>query len=159
MRFLDRVHVCQYAFVHREVLIRIRIHPPGAVVSGGGYRPDMTISPNSRENVWVLEATIWAARAAEPHWQEQLNTLGSVAAYDPKTQTWRARLGALDLAGLEMLQILLDAAGTHGTEVRLVPVAVPPQWNGPVFTADSELAAVLEAKADEGRALGQLHLV
>ncbi|MGA5506973.1 hypothetical protein [Streptomyces umbrinus] len=50
----------------------------------------MTISPNSRESVWVLEATIWAARAAEPHWQEQLNTLRSVAAYAPETQTWRA---------------------------------------------------------------------
>ncbi|QQM46359.1 hypothetical protein [Streptomyces liliifuscus] len=87
----------------------------------------------ARENVWVLEATIWAARAAEPHWQEQLNTLRSVAAYDLETQTWRTRLGALDRAGLEMLQILLDAAGRHGTEVRLVPVVVPPQWNGPVF--------------------------
>ncbi|MFI6341065.1 hypothetical protein [Streptomyces sp. NPDC050535] len=118
----------------------------------------MTSSPNSRENAWVLEATIWTARAADTHWQEQLNTIRPVAAYDPETQTWRARLGALDLPGLEMLQILFDAARTHGTEVRLAPVAVPPQWTGPVFTADSELAALLDAQADQGRAIGQLHL-
>lgn len=158
MRFSDRVHVWQYAFVHGGVLRRLRIHPTGGIVSGGDYRQDMISSPNSRDNAWVLEATIQTAPAAGPQWQEQLDRLRPIATYKPETQTWHARLGALDLAGMQILQSLFDAARSHGTEVHLAPVAVPPQWNGPVFTTDSELAALLEDLADQGRALGQVHL-
>ncbi|MCX4706977.1 hypothetical protein OG252_00275 [Streptomyces sp. NBC_01352] len=118
----------------------------------------MTSSPNSRDSAWLLEATIKAAPAAESQWQEQLDRLRPIAQYDDKTQTWHARLGALDLAGLQRLQALFDAARIHGTEVRLAPVAVPAYWAGPVFTRDPELAALLEEQADRGRALGQLHL-
>ncbi|MEV0936404.1 hypothetical protein ACIBMX_46905 [Streptomyces phaeochromogenes] len=42
--------------------------------------------------------------------------------------------------------------------MRLVLVAVPAYWDGPVSTRDPELAALLEAQADQGRPLGQLHL-
>ncbi|MFJ9589688.1 hypothetical protein [Streptomyces acidicola] len=118
----------------------------------------MTSSPNSRDNAWVLEATIRTAPAADPQWQEQLVRLRSVASYDPKTQTWHARLGALDLAGMQMLQTLFDAAYAHGTEVFLTPVVVPAYWDGPVFMRGPDVAALLEAQADRGRPLGQLPL-
>ncbi|MET9759950.1 hypothetical protein ABZ016_12955 [Streptomyces sp. NPDC006372] len=118
----------------------------------------MTSSPNSPIRSWVLEATIRTAPAADPQWQEQLDRLRQIASYDPKTQTWHARLGALDLAGMQMLQTLFDSARVHGTEVRLTPVAVPAYWDGPTFTRGPDVAAVLEAQADRGRPLGQLPL-
>lgn len=118
----------------------------------------MTPSPNSRDSAWVLKATIRTAPAADPHWQEQLDRLRPIATYDRETQTWHARLGALDLAGVQVLQTLFDAAHIHGTEVRLAPVAVPAYWNGPIFTRDSEVASLVEAQADRGRPLGQLPL-
>jgi hypothetical protein len=37
---------------------------------------------------------------------------------DGDASVWHALLGALDLAGLQMLQTLFDATRTHGTEVR-----------------------------------------
>ncbi|GGJ63171.1 hypothetical protein [Streptomyces brasiliensis] len=77
----------------------------------------MTSSPNSRDSAWVLEATIRTAPVAEPQWQEQLNGLHTIASYDPQTQTWHARLGALNLAGVQMLQALFEAARVHGTDV------------------------------------------
>ncbi|QIY68926.1 hypothetical protein HEP84_06645 [Streptomyces sp. RLB1-33] len=43
-----------------------------------------------------------------------------------------ARLGALDLTGVTMLQALFDTARAHGAEVRLTPVVVPAYWGGPV---------------------------
>ncbi|MGP4088623.1 hypothetical protein [Streptomyces sp. KR55] len=118
----------------------------------------MTSSPNSRDSTWVLEATIRTAPTADPQWQEQLGRLRPVASYDPETQTWHARLGALDLAGVQMLQALFDAARVHGTEVRLTPVAAPAYWDGPAFTRGPDVAALLEAQADRGRPLGQLPL-
>ncbi|WP_426570289.1 hypothetical protein [Streptomyces canus] len=105
-----------------------------------------------------MEATIRTAPAADPQWQEQLDRLRTIASYDPQTQTWHARLGALDLAGTQMLQTLFDAARVHGTEVRLAPVAVPAHWDGPVFMRGPDVAAFLEAQADRGRPLGQLPL-
>ncbi|MEU3620190.1 hypothetical protein ABZ725_49155 [Streptomyces sp. NPDC006872] len=118
----------------------------------------MTSSPNSRDSAWVLEATIRTARAADPQWQEQLDRLRPIASYDPETQTWCARLGALDLASLQMLQTLFDTARVHGTEVRLTPVAVPAYWDGPAFTRGADVAALLEVQTDRGRPLGQLPL-
>lgn len=106
----------------------------------------------------MLEATIRTAPAAHSQWQEQLDRLRQIASYDPETQTWHARLGALDLAGVEMLQALFDAARVHGTEVRLTPVAVPAYWDGPFFTRSPDVAALLEAQTDRGRPLGQLPL-
>ena len=156
MRFSDRVHVCQYACVCGKVLCRRRIHPTGKVVSGGVYRQGMTTSPNSPDKTWVLKATIWAARAGDLQWTEQLNRLRPVASYDDNTKTWHLHLGALDLAGLNVLQALFDAASAHGTEVHLEPVAVPSHWDGPAFTGDHDVAALLKAPADTHRPLGQL---
>ncbi|MEU6258608.1 hypothetical protein [Streptomyces sp. NPDC047043] len=116
----------------------------------------MTSSPNSPDNAWVLEATIQTAPAADPQWQEQLDRPRRIASYDPETKTWHARLGALDLAGVQLLQALFDAARVHGTEVHLMPVAVPAY--GPVFMRGLEVAAVLMVQADRGRPLGQLPL-
>ncbi|MEU3760065.1 hypothetical protein [Streptomyces albogriseolus] len=118
----------------------------------------MTSSTNCCERAWVLEAVIRTAPAADPQWQEQLDRLRQIASYDLESQTWHARLGALDLAGMQMLQALFDAARVHGTEVRLMPVAVPAYWDCPPFTRGPDVAAVLEAQADRGRPLGQLPL-
>ncbi|WP_406368776.1 hypothetical protein OG788_02190 [Streptomyces sp. NBC_00647] len=57
-----------------------------------------------------------------------------------------------------MLQTLFDVARVHGTEVRLIPVAVPAHWNGPVLKRGPDVAALLEAQADRGRRLGHLPL-
>ncbi|MBX7555636.1 hypothetical protein ABZX95_47950 [Streptomyces sp. NPDC004232] len=118
----------------------------------------MTTSPNSRHSAWVLEATIRTAQAADPQWHTQLDRLRPIASYDPTTQTWHARLGSLDLAAVQMLQTLFDAARAHGTEVRLMPVAVPAYWDGPVFTRDPDVAALLEEHTDRCRRLGHLSL-
>ncbi|MFJ8273794.1 hypothetical protein ACIQ8G_26530 [Streptomyces sp. NPDC094154] len=118
----------------------------------------MTSSPNSSDSAWVLEAAIRTAPAADRQWQEQLGRLRQIASYNPETQMWHARLRALDLAGMQMLQALFDAARVHGTEVRLTPVAVPAYWDGPAFTRGPDVAAVLEAQADRSRPLGQLPL-
>ncbi|MEU0030791.1 hypothetical protein [Streptomyces sp. NPDC006335] len=118
----------------------------------------MTSPPNSPDHGWVLKATICAAPAAAPQWKEQLNRLRPIASFDDTTKTWQARLGALDLEGLNVLQILLDAASAHGTRVRLEPAPVPEFWDGPVFTREPDVAAVLESQADQGRPLGQLPL-
>ena len=118
----------------------------------------MTHSPNYPENAWVLEATIRTAPTADAQWREQLDRLRPIASYDPAAQTWHARLGALDLVGVQLLQALFDAAHVHGTEVRLTPVAVPAYWKGPSFASDPNVAALLEAQADYGRPLGQLPL-
>ncbi|MCX4853730.1 hypothetical protein [Streptomyces canus] len=118
----------------------------------------MTSSPNSPDQAWVLQVTIWAAPAADPQWKAQLNRLRTIASFDDTTKTWQARLGALDLQGLNLLQALLDAASAHGTRVRLEPAPVPEGWEGPVFTRGPDVAALLEAQADHGRPLGQLPL-
>ncbi|MFE9883151.1 hypothetical protein [Streptomyces sp. NPDC005784] len=118
----------------------------------------MTSSPNSRESAWVLEAAIRTAPAADPQWQQQLDRLRDIASYDPETQTWHACIGALDLAGVQMLQTLFDVARVHGTEVRLTPVAVPAYWNGPVLQRGPDVAALLETQAEPGRRLGHLPL-
>ncbi|MCX4993477.1 hypothetical protein [Streptomyces sp. NBC_00568] len=115
-------------------------------------------SQSSLETAWILEATVQAAHGADPHWREQLKILRPIAGYDPTAQTWRVRLGALDLAGLHVLQALFDAAHKHGTEVHLAPVAVPESWAGPVFARTAEMATLLETQADQGRPLGQLRL-
>jgi hypothetical protein len=141
-----------------EYLCWLGIHPTEGNVSAGIYRQRMTPSLNSHDTAWVLEATIRTAPADDPHWQEQLDRLRPLATYDRETQTWHARLGALNLAGLQVLQTLFDAARIHGTEVRIAPVAVPVYWNGPTFTRDSEVASLLEALADRGRPLGRLPL-
>lgn len=95
----------------------------------------------------------------DPQGQKQLNKLRPIASYDDKTKMWHARLGALDLADLEMLQTLFGAARVHGTEVCLAPVAVPAYWNGLTFTGDPKVVALLQAQAARERPFGQLPLV
>ncbi|PAZ10491.1 hypothetical protein CLM62_40785 [Streptomyces sp. SA15] len=123
----------------------------------------MTTSPNSPTGSthWVLQATITTAHADGSRWHEQLDTLRPIATYDPDAQVWRALIGALNRDGLDVLQTLFDVAHTHGTEVRLAPVAVPDFWRGPVFTSDPDLARYLKAQVgatDAARPLGQLPL-
>ncbi|MFJ2397299.1 hypothetical protein ACIOTI_31660 [Streptomyces sp. NPDC087843] len=107
---------------------------------------------------WILQITITSAQAAKAQWNEQLDKLRPIAGYDEATQTWSAHVGALNLAGLGTLQTLFDTARAYGTEVRLAPVPVPKSWRGPVFTGDSEIAALIRTQADAGRPLGHLPL-
>ncbi|MET9410216.1 hypothetical protein ABZX90_31325 [Streptomyces sp. NPDC002935] len=65
-------------------------------------------SQSSLEIAWILEATVQAAHGADPHWREQLNMLRPIAGYDPTTQTWRVRLGALDLARVSLMGWSVD---------------------------------------------------
>jgi len=116
----------------------------------------MPHSLNSPDQACLLKVTIWAAPAADPQWKQQLNRLRSIAGFDDTTKTWQARLGALDLEGLTMLQALFDAASAHGTRVRLESAPVPERWDGHAFTRGPDVAALLEAQADQGRPLGQL---
>lgn len=141
-----------------SVYIRRGFTRPGELSVATSIVPCMTSSPNSPESAWVLEATIRTAPAADSQWQKQLDRLRQIASYDPETQTWHARLGALDLAGVEMLQALFDAARVHGTEACLTPVAVPTYWDGPVFTRGLDVATLLEVQNDRSRPLGQLPL-
>ncbi|MFF8946732.1 hypothetical protein ACF1A5_31640 [Streptomyces sp. NPDC014864] len=115
-----------------------------------------TLRPNDR---WLLHLTIWAARADDTRWQEQLAALREVSAYDPATQTWSTFIGALDLASVHTLQTLFDAARSFGTGIQLEPAPVPATWPGPSFASDTAVAAVLTARAHKGRPLGQLPIV
>ncbi|MER5465518.1 hypothetical protein ABT010_33485 [Streptomyces sp. NPDC002668] len=118
----------------------------------------MTLTtPQPPQPAWLLRITITAAPAAPARWREQLQSLRSVADYDPGTQTWRLNLGALDTQALDTLQLLYEAARTYGTSVHLEPVLVPASWTGPAFSG-IELAAIAAASHDTGRALGQLPL-
>ncbi|MFE0513183.1 hypothetical protein [Streptomyces sp. NPDC058964] len=56
--------------------------------------------------------------------------------FNPDTQTWSTFVGALHLASVHKLQTLFDAARTFGTEIRLDPVPMSADWQGPPFTAD-----------------------
>ncbi|MET9125401.1 hypothetical protein [Streptomyces sp. NPDC004528] len=117
----------------------------------------MTAALPFQGTCWILQITITAAQAGS-RWNEQLDRLRPIAGYDKSTQTWSAHIGALDLAGLSVLQILFDTAAAYGTQVRIAPIAVPEHWIGPVFTSDSEIAALLRTQADTGRPLGHLPL-
>ncbi|MEV5878527.1 hypothetical protein AB0L75_30750 [Streptomyces sp. NPDC052101] len=119
----------------------------------------MTTTSNSSDNAWVLEATIRTTQTSDPPSPEQLASLRTIALYDPQTRTWHARLGALDMVGLQTLQTLFDTARVYGTEVNLMPAPVPASWHGPVFTTAPDVAAMPEPQTDRGRRpLGQLPL-
>lgn len=77
-----------------------------------------------------------------------------MATYDRATQTWTTRIGTLDLTTLGKLQTLFDAARRFGTEIHIAPAPVPTGWAA--FGSDAEVAALLTAKADKRRPLGQL---
>ncbi|WP_406257226.1 hypothetical protein [Streptomyces chartreusis] len=119
----------------------------------------MTVLPNPHPSErWLLIITIQAAHADDTRWNEQLAVLRSVSTYEPGTQTWSTWIGVLDLTTLGTLQTLFDAARTFGTEISIEPTPVPAGWPGPSFNSDAEVAALLIAKTDERRPLGQLHI-
>ncbi|MCX5559487.1 hypothetical protein [Streptomyces sp. NBC_00038] len=116
----------------------------------------MTSNPRLNTVRWLLEVTAAAAPADPAAFEAQRQLLRSVAQFDTASQTWWARIGALDARALEVLQHLYEAAKRFGTEVRVQAIAAPATWNGPCFTDPGELAAVAAAQADRGRLLGQL---
>lgn len=86
----------------------------------------------------------------------QRQLLRSVAGFDPATCVWTTFIGQLDARALQILQILYDASSRFGTEVRLEPIDAPPTWQGPTFADDNDVAALITARSDQNRALGQL---
>ncbi|MFF4846200.1 hypothetical protein [Streptomyces collinus] len=107
---------------------------------------------------WLLEVTAAAAPADPAAFDEQRQLLRSVAQFNPAQRTWRTHIGALDIRALDVLQRFYEAAGRFGTTVRLEAVAAPDSWSGPCFDEAGELAALVSARADHGRRLGQLPL-
>lgn len=105
---------------------------------------------------WLLEITAAAAPASPAAFNEQRQLLGSVAEFNRGPRTWRTYIGALDTRALDVLQCFFDAAGRFGTTVRLDVVAAPASWSGLSFSEAGELAALVSARADRGRTLGQL---
>ncbi|MFJ3310844.1 hypothetical protein ACIPSA_49515 [Streptomyces sp. NPDC086549] len=79
-----------------------------------------------------------------------------MSSYDSTTHTWSTCIGALDLASVHKLQVLFDAARSFGTDIQLEPSPASAAWQGPSFTSDSEVAAILIAQPDKDRPLGQL---
>jgi hypothetical protein len=104
----------------------------------------------------LLESTAAAAPASPAAFNEQRQLLCSVAEFNPGPRTWRTHIGALDTRAVDVLQRLYDVAGRFGTTIRVDVVAAPESWSGPSFSEAGELAALVAARADRGRMLGQL---
>ncbi|MFF1713171.1 hypothetical protein [Streptomyces sp. NPDC058268] len=116
----------------------------------------MTSIPRAVPPGWVLRVSASSAPADSTSFEQQLQLLRSVAGFDPDARIWTAWIGQLDVRALEILQQMYDAASRFGTEIFLDPVAAPPTWQGPTFTTDSDLAALVDVRANRNRALGQL---
>ncbi|MFI0220160.1 hypothetical protein [Streptomyces lydicus] len=116
----------------------------------------MTSIPPATETSWLLKISASAAPANSGRFDQQVQLLRSVAAYDRDTSTWHTHIGTLDTRALETLQRLYEGASKFGTTVTLQPVVPPPTWRGPTFEDAGELAAAAVAAADQGRALGHL---
>ncbi|MEU6381674.1 hypothetical protein [Streptomyces sp. NPDC046909] len=118
----------------------------------------MTSTPNSHPVRYVLEVTAAAAPADPAAFEAQRQLLRSVAQFDPASRTWWTLIGVLDVRALRILERLFEAARRFGTEVRVEAIAAPVAWKGPHFSDAGELAALVSARADRGRPLGQLHV-
>lgn len=118
----------------------------------------MTSTPNSNSVRWLLEVTAAAAPAGPASFEQQRQLLRSVAQFDQVSKTWRARIGALDIRALRILEHLFEAARRFGTEVGVQAITAPDTWDGPCFNDAGELADLVTAHADRGRPLGQLHI-
>jgi hypothetical protein len=116
----------------------------------------MTSPSRTSSTRWLLLATAESARCDSPAWEEQINLLRSVAAFNSATEVWQARIGSFDAEALSVLQTLYDAARQFGTQVHLEPVVAPAKWQGPVFEDNTELAQIAAASRDQERPLGQL---
>lgn len=118
----------------------------------------MTSIPQTARTAWLLRVSATSAPQDPESFEQQRQLLRSVAGFDPVTRLWTAFIGEVNVRALEVLQQLYDSAGRFGTEVRLEAVAAPPSWQGPVFHDENDLAALVVARADQGRPLGQLHI-
>ncbi|MFC7991952.1 hypothetical protein ACFUV2_21840 [Streptomyces pilosus] len=118
----------------------------------------MTATPQSPGAGWILRVSARSAPAGDRTFEQQRQLLSSVAGFDPATTLWTAFIGQLDARALQILQSLYDASNRFGTEVRLEPIDAPPTWQGPTFADDSDVAAIITARSDQNRQLGQLPL-
>ncbi|MFE2992750.1 hypothetical protein [Streptomyces sp. NPDC059262] len=84
-----------------------------------------------------------------------LELLRSVGFFDPSRNVWVVRIGALNASALTALKTLYG----YRTQISYTPVAAPPDWKGPTFEGDDELAQLVAAASDHGRRLGQLPAV
>ncbi|MGI5414027.1 hypothetical protein ACQEV9_45470 [Streptomyces chartreusis] len=120
--------------------------PDGAKLSGVLMRGDVTTLEDGQQAIPVsIEAnrtsvTWYVAAVGKPYLLRQ-----DAASADMENITYT-------------LQTLFDAARTFGTEISIEPEPVPAGWPGPSFNSDAEMAALLTAKTDERRPLGQLHI-
>jgi hypothetical protein len=119
---------------------------------------DMTSIPQTARTAWLLRVSATSAHQDPESFERQRQLLRSVAEFDPASRIWTAFIGQLDVRALEVLQQLYDSSSRFGTEVRLEAVAAPLLWQGPVFQEENDLAALVVARADQGRPLGQLHI-
>lgn len=126
-------------------------------MSGSTVRT-MTSTAHSNSVRWLLEVTAAAAHVDPAAFEQQRQLLRSVAQFDQPTRTWWAHIGVLDVRALQILERLFEAARRFGTEVSVQAVAAPDAWKGPCFSDAGELAALVSARADHGRPLGQLHV-
>ncbi|MEU5958184.1 hypothetical protein [Streptomyces sp. NPDC047525] len=118
----------------------------------------MTSIPQVATTGWLLRVTASAAPADSGRFEQQLQLLRPIAGFDLDSRVWTAWIGHLDVRALEILQQMYDAASRFGTEISLDPVAAPPTWQGPAFATESDLAALMDARANRNRVLGQLSI-
>ncbi|MFF4787875.1 hypothetical protein ACFY3E_41990 [Streptomyces griseorubiginosus] len=118
----------------------------------------MTSTTPSNSVRWLLEVTTAAAPADPASFEQQRQLLRSVAQFDQASKTWWARIGALDIRALRILERLFETARRFGTEVGVQAIAAPDAWDGPCFNDAGELADLVAAHEDRGRPLGQLHV-
>ncbi|WP_139063490.1 hypothetical protein [Streptomyces zinciresistens] len=116
----------------------------------------MTAAPQGPRAGWILRISARSAPIDDQAFEQQRQLLSAVAAFDPATALWTAFIGQLDARALQILQSLYDASNRFGTEVRLEPIDAPPAWQGPTFADDSDVAAIITARSDQDRPLGQL---
>ncbi|MET9393683.1 hypothetical protein ABZY20_25285 [Streptomyces sp. NPDC006624] len=116
----------------------------------------MTAAPQGPREGWILRISARSAPIDDQAFEQQRQLLSAVAGFDPATALWTAFIGQLDARALQILQSLYDASNRFGTEVRLEPIDAPPAWQGPTFADDSDVAAIITARSDQDRPLGQL---
>ncbi|MGW1496395.1 hypothetical protein [Streptomyces sp. NPDC002402] len=118
----------------------------------------MTSIPQTAPTDWLLRVSATSAPQDPERFEQQRQLLHSVAGFNPATRIWTAFIGQLDVRALEVLQQLYESSSRFGTQVHLEAVAAPPSWQGPLFHDENDLAALVVARADQGRPLGQLHI-
>lgn len=116
----------------------------------------MPSSSGTSSTRWLLEATCTSRPCADAAWHRQRQLLASFGSYDPTSQVWTVRIGALNADTLATLNALYEAASAFGTHVSWAAVVAPDHWRGEAFENAGDLAQIAAANRDQHRPLGQL---